>query len=140
MVLGKIREGENTHTLRPTTPPSTSIPDTILDRTPHNSKEIIDQGKILQRRISAGKKVNPKYLSRFIKGSIASAHSRQIVEDELKSVLYNATQPQKLHVKSLLGRLHRKVGFFFFFFVFQVYRLYATLWVMTDLASFISTF
>ena len=75
MVLDKIREAENPHTLRPTTLPSTPIPDTILDRTPHNSKEIIDQGKILQRRISASKKVNSKYLSQFIKGSIASAHS-----------------------------------------------------------------
>ena len=39
----------------------------------------------------AGKKVNPKYLSRFIKGSIASAHSREIVEDELKSEKRHAT-------------------------------------------------
>ena len=68
---------------RLTTPPSTPIPDTILDRTPHSAKEIVDQGMVLQRRSLAGKKVNPKYLSRFIRGSMALAHSRQIVEDEL---------------------------------------------------------
>ncbi len=75
VVLGKIRETQNTHSSRPTTPPSTPILDTILDRTPYSSKEIIDQGKVLQRRILAGKKVHLKYLSRFIKRSIASAHS-----------------------------------------------------------------
>ncbi len=47
MVLSKIWETENMYTSRSTTPPSTLIPDNILDRTPHNSKEIIDQRKIL---------------------------------------------------------------------------------------------
>ncbi len=91
VVLGKIRETQNTHSSSPTTPPSTSIPNTILDCTPYSSKKIVDQGKVLQRRILAGKKVNPKYLSRFIKESIASAHSCQIMEDGLKSVQRHAT-------------------------------------------------
>ena len=108
VVLGKIRETQNTHSSRPTTPPSTLIPDTILDRTPYSSKEIVDQGKVLQRRILAGKKVNPKYLSRFIKGSIASAHSRQIVEDELKSVQRHASA--KAARKKLNGTVAQKGG------------------------------
>ena len=93
---------------RLTTPPSTPIPDTILGRTPHSAKEIVDRGMVLQRRILAGKKVDPKYLSRFIKGSMASAHSRQIMEDELKSVQRQATAKAKR--KSSLGQLRRRVG------------------------------
>ncbi len=106
--IGKIRETQNTHSSRPTTSPSTPIPDTILDRTLYSSKEIVDQGKVLQRRILAGKKVNPKYLSRFIKGSIVSAHSRQIVEDELKSVQRHVTA--KTVRKKLTGTVAQKGG------------------------------
>lgn len=57
MVLSKIWEYQN---IRSTTPPSTPIPDTILDRTPHNAKEIVDQGMVLQRRILASQKSQPK--------------------------------------------------------------------------------
>ena len=68
MVLSKIREYQNVQsTIHHTTPPSASIPDSILDRTPHSAKKIVEQGVVLQRRILAGKKVNPKYLFRFIK-------------------------------------------------------------------------
>lgn len=108
MILGKIRATENTHTLYSTTPSSTPILNTIFDCTPHNSKEIVDQGKILQRRILEGKKINSKYLSRFIKGSIASAHSRQIVEDELKTVQHHATA--RTVCKKFTGTITQKDG------------------------------
>ena len=108
MVFNKIREYQKTQRVRPTTPPSIPISDTILDRTPHSTKEIVGQEIVLQRRILAGKKVNSKYLSRFIKGSIASAHSQQIVEDELKSVQRHATA--KAARKKLMGTVAQKGG------------------------------
>lgn len=86
IILSKIGEYQNIQNMRSTTPPSIPIPDTILDCTLHSLKKIIDQEMVLQRQILAGKKVNPKYLSWVIKRSMALAHSRQIVEDELKSV------------------------------------------------------
>ena len=50
------------------------ISGTILDYILYSTKEIINQGKILQYQILASKKVNFKYLSRFIKELIASEY------------------------------------------------------------------
>ena len=108
MVFSKIWEYQNIQDKRPTTPPSTSISDTILDRTPQSAKEIIDQGMVLHRRLLVGKKGYLKYLSRFIKGSMASAYSRQIVEDELKSVQCHATA--KAVCEKLIEIVAKRVG------------------------------
>lgn len=104
MVLSKVRDYQNEESARPTTPPSEPVKDTILDRTPRSAREIVDQGVVLQRRILAGKKVSQKYLARFIKGSTASAHSLEIIEDELKSVQQHAT------VKSARNKLSGTVA------------------------------
>lgn len=90
--MNKIQAYQNKQPACPTSPVSTIIPDTILDRTPHTAKEVIDQGRVIQRRVLAAKKVNSKYLARFIKDAIATAHFREIVEDELKSVERNALE------------------------------------------------
>lgn len=108
MVLSKVRAYQELQSTRPNTPPPQPVPDSILDRTPRSAREIVDQGVVLQRRILAGKRVNPKYLSRFFKGSIASAHSREILEDELKSVQGHATA--KAARKKLGGTVAQKGG------------------------------
>ena len=108
IVLDKIWEYQNIQDTHPTTPLSVSILDFILDCIPQSAKGIINQRMILHRRILAGKKVNPKYLSQFIKGSISSAHLRQIVEDELKSVKRHATP--KAERKKLIGTVAKKSG------------------------------
>ena len=58
--------------------------------------------------ILAGKKVNSKYLSWFIKGLIASTHSQRIVEEELKSVQRYATA--KAVRKKLIRAVAKKSG------------------------------
>lgn len=108
MVLSKIRDHQDEQPTRPTTPPPQPVKDTILDRTPRSAREIVDQAEVLQRWILSGKKVNPKYLYRFIKGSTASAHSREIIEDELKSVQEHATV--KAARKKIAGTVAKKGG------------------------------
>ena len=93
---------------RATPPPSKLL---LLERTPRGFKEVIDYGDHVLNSIKAEKSLSPSLkilLERHVKGSTASAYSRELVELENKKA--HEYQQLKNARQSLPGTVASKSG------------------------------
>ena len=82
-----LRKVEAIQTRRPATPPPLpSAP--LLARTPSTAKEVVEYGNKLRKSLKKYNVLNAEWdchVERFVKGSISSAHARQISERDLRA-------------------------------------------------------
>ena len=105
-----IRKLKAIQTRRPATPPPPSSAP-LLARTPRTTKEVVEYGMRLRMSLAKYKVLDnewERHVGRFVKGSISSAHARQIVERDL--LASHQQSVAKAARKKLDGKVAQKGG------------------------------